>query len=229
MADDTPLDRFYQRYTQAELTPNGPRELVAPFAPHKHDLAVGNLGRHPVTLCLLFLQKVFAKFGRWEWNQDEAQTNLWIRDRYPQLARGEEERTHLKPALITQRGNIRSRGINGRRETPRIAANTRLILTSALMYCPMQISCVAKDGLEAEELASIVFGHFKAEENTLKPWGFHSVTDHDLGSEGPFLQNAEIDMVEVPVSFVIEFGWTWGRGPDGPDLMSISHLDVQDP
>lgn len=167
---------------------------------------------------LLALQEVFSKTDKWRYNDDVAKTNIYIQDRYPTTSTGEAERPALRAALITDRGPITVGNINGRGHNRRVTpqqGETGLVTFEDMVRCPMTIHCLAPKGPEAERMACIVFGMLVIDELTFKRRGVHAILNPEIGTEGALEQTAQLELVNVPVSFNMEFAWAWARRPDG--------------
>lgn len=167
---------------------------------------------------ILALQEVFSRTDKWRYNDDVSKTNIYIQDRYPQTTTGESERPSLRPAILTDRGPITVSNVNGRshnrRVTPQQGENG-LVTFEDIVNCPMTLYCLAPKGPEAERIACIVFGMLVIDEDTFKRRGVHAILNPEIGTEGPLEQTAQLELVNVPVSFTMQYGWAWARRPNG--------------
>lgn len=233
MADGTPTDKFLQSFERGRPSTKG----VRPFRPtqdfHQFDRDIYGLVEFPSKVMITVFQEVFARIDKWRFLPDVLKTNIYIQDRYPQSTTGEAESPALRPAIITDRGTITVANVNGRSHnrqvTPQQGENG-LVTFQDLVNCPMTIHCLAPDsGIEAERIASIVFGLLVIDEMAFKRRGIHAILSPEIGSEGPIEQLAHLKLVNVPVSFTMQYAWAWARRPDGDPIESLASLVITDP
>lgn len=227
---ETPTDAFVRSFYRGEQDPRG----VRPFAPsrtefHHYNKDLYGLVEFPTKVMLVALQEVFSHTDKWKYHPDVSQTNIYIQDRFPQSTTGEAERPDLFPALITDRGTLTVANVNGRGHNRRVTTQQGedgLVVHEDLVNCPMTVHCLAHNGPEAERLATIVFGIIVMDEPIFKRRGVHALLNVELGNEGPLAQTAHLDLVNVPVSFVMQYAWAWCRRPDGSFIDSLKDLVI---
>ena len=230
MAHETSTDKFLDTFTQGVASPSGIVPLKPPKAFHKLERDLYGLVEFPTKVLLMAFQEVFASLDKWRYSPEMSQTNIYIRDKYPELAAGDSQRTELKPAIVTDRGPIRKKNVDGRQNQKRFSIQYPTIIQfTDLLQVPMTLHCLSKKGPEAERIASAVFAVLVIDEDVFKRRGVHAVLGAEIGTEGLFAQDAEIALVDVPVSCVLEYAWSWARKPDGEPIISIAELGIEDP
>ncbi len=213
------------RTTDLLLAKIQPRRLIPFKRPlHRIDRDIYGLEEFPVKVLLLWFRDIFANMDRFRWNAEQKETNIFISDKYPEKLNEDE----LKPAILTDRGLIVPFNFNGRQRNPEPNLKAGIIEFGDLQVCQMTVHCLAKPGLEASQIASVVYALFNIDEDALKPRGIHALTGQALGSEGEFLTDSEYTLMDVPVSVTLQFGWSWARNLDG-DRFVKALVDVVDP
>ena len=233
MATGTPSDKYIESFTKGTMISNEIRPFRTPVAFHNFDSDIFALVEFPIKVILVALQEVFSKTGKWRYNSDVSKTNIYIQDRYPQTSTGEAERPSLRPAIITDRGPITVANVNGRNHCRRVTpqqGESGLVTYEDLVNCPMTVHCLAPGkGPEAERMACVVFGMLVVDEMSFKRRGVHAILNPEIGTEGPLEQTAHLDLVDVPVSFVMQYAWAWARRPDGGFIETLESLEITDP
>lgn len=234
MAHKNKTDEWLEKYAAGEVTASGIRPWRPKHALHKYKGTGSDakdawgLVEFPVKVLLYMLRELFTDFDedRFKWSENEKQTQIYIMDKYPQAMEGEQEKTEIKPAVLTDRGNITRRYVNGRQSNRRFAADDSMVMFSDLLQVPMTLHCLAENGTEAEYLAGAVFMMLSVDEETLKLRGGYSITNLSIGTEGPMLIDTGQRLTDVPVSFQMEYGWSWARKPDGTMLTRLGSLKI---
>lgn len=180
--------------------------------PHKIERSIYDLEAFPVYVMLRIFQAVFSQFDRFNWVEEFKESDIYIVDKYPEGLDEEE----LKPAIVTDRGNISLARINGRTRNKRVDQHLNVVEFSDMVQCQMTIHCASKVGVETGQIASAVMGILVQLEDDLKRWGIHALLDPSIGSEQPFDSGSEYELMETPVSVTIQYGWGWARKYDGP-------------
>lgn len=169
----------------------------------------GNLTLDIKYIFTSFLQKFFENQTRYKWSSNIQQTKIIIADKNA-IDIGVVER---RPSIIVSRGNLgwayatRAQGSMG--HNPKGAPITlgELHQTSEedstqtdLVRGSITINCLAKYGLQAEELANLCFFAISGNKNRFYKRGLHSITGLSLGEENILRSNSDIELTAVPVS-----------------------------
>lgn len=199
--------------------------VVSTADPRRHPVRVQvndvtALEDFPVAVMLQGCQELFRRYEEYLYEPELKRTKIIIADKFPD---GLEE-TEWKPAVVSDRGTIRSMQINGRGHNEERALKPgaasepgRLVrVFRQMLTCPLTFHCIAKEGIDASKIASIVFAMLVTDEDRFKPRGVHAITDVQLGSDNPVDYGAGYDLMECPVSCTLQFAWAWAIGPDGP-------------
>lgn len=225
MADPTKTDEFIDKFrTQPQRVPKAVR---------KHERDVYGIVEFPTKVTLAVYQEVFAVTDKWRYDDSLSETNIYIQDNYPTTGEGEAQRPELKPAIITARQTLSLAPVpHGRRNDTgsfiHPKTKQRVLTFTRKLRVPLVVHCVSKKGPEAERIAALVFAVLETGEDTFKRRGCDTITDHSIGAEGIFISGAEAELISVPVSFVMEYTWSWARLADGPEFLTAV-IDVQDP
>jgi hypothetical protein len=227
MSEKTAGQRFLDHFKHGKPSANGIIPLRFPQAMLKMQNPddAKEILAYPKRMLIISFREVFRDYPRYKWDQDNKLTRLFIRDAYPQLSEGESRETELRPAIIIQRGSARDGLINGRTDTTRVAADMSVIVSSVMMSMQMRIQCVAKLLEEANELAALTTKILKENELVFKQRGLHACPlGLGVGEEGPFITESELGLVAVPVSFSVEYSWSYARKPFGILLNKLAEL-----
>ena len=229
---ETNTDKFIRSFYKDPGDKAGIRPFRSNTRDHFHtfDKNLYGLVEFPSKVLLVAFQEVFAITDKWKYNDDPTKTNIYIADQYPDYATGEAEDPELRPAIITSRGSLTSANVNGRLHNRRVTpqqGEDGLVVFEQLLNCPMVIHCLAPRGPEAERIAALVFGMLVIDENIFKKRGVHALLNPEIGVEGPLEETSQLELVDVPVSCVMQFSWAWARRPDG-GFVEEGLLDVDD-
>lgn len=232
IAGDIPSDVFLRKTTLGAPRPGGGiRPLRPPREFHKiqDPRSIFALADFPTKALIYAYRKIFQinDFGKFRYEENQKRTGLYIRDQYPQLAQGSQT-TEQKPAVITSRGDLTPAYADGRQNQRRVSPDTQLSKFTERWQVPYTIHCLSKDGVEAEQLACVILWYMKTDEDIFKAnYGIHAILGLRMGVEGPSMVTSEIQMIEVPVTFTLEFSASWARKPDGDPLLKLASLDVR--
>jgi len=172
-----------------------PRELIGP---------VGNYPLYVKKVFLSFLQAYFSQYNRIDsrfyWTSDFRTTKILIVDK-----KSYDTGTHEKrPTIVINRG-------------PMVMMNTSInqlsdfnLVTGASTYSDLlstQISfnCIGKNGIELEELASIILNAIIGFKSELRKEGIHQITRLAVGQEVQLRNDVDDVFAVVP----IELGFTF--------------------
>lgn len=225
MAEKTKTDAFLEAFQRQ------PQRV--PKAVRKHERDVFGIVEFPTKVTLMIMQEVFSVFSTWRYTDDLSTTKIYIQDQYPSTGEGDAQRPELKPAIITARQTLSLASVpHGRRNDTGTfidpKTRNRILTFTRKLSVPMVVHCVSKKGPEAERIAALVFAVLETGEDTFKRRGCDAIMGHSVGAEGIFVSGAEAELISVPVSFQMEYTWSWARLSDGPEFKT-AEIDVQDP
>lgn len=139
-------------------------------------------------------------------NRNLAESKVQIADKYTVNLEDVEK----KPSMIVMRGAQRwgRRGLDQflRQEGPNSGSRH-----TDLVQGTFNISCMSKQGLEAETLAHYVFGFFSFFKKALREEikALHDIQGVDLGEELIAKSDSDHDVSVVPVTVSLLFQWSW--------------------
>jgi hypothetical protein len=167
---------------------------------------------------LAILQKFFYDHTEFTFSYDDEQTKIRIADIYAENLK----KLELRPAVLAKREDLRWRqvAINQflTQSGPSMADKFTDILDSRLT-----LNCVAREGLEAERLAGIVFMFFTQFRNALRQLKFvHEISLPAMGSEFLAEVDSTVDTSVVPVVINISINVSWALVEAGPVLQAIN-------
>ena len=179
-----------------------------------------------ITRCfLLFYQGLFEQFisGSYKWSVDEKITEIEITDQVP-IPR---TRIEQKPQIVTMRGPARFANLS-LDQMRTVNVHTGAKERTDLVSCTMAVNCIAKNGLEAQRIATIVARYTRDFKQVLQQLGrMHKVGDDiEIGPESPpgAFVAGEVDpeWTLVVVQLPFYFQWTDKVSPlNSPLLKSI--------
>jgi hypothetical protein len=103
---------------------------------------------------VLWLQGLFStrSAGQYKWSINDTETEILIHDHNPTNT----EKTNKRPFITTQRGAAILQGVSRDQTLSRTFAGDD-IKFSDIMRLNMNITCVAREGIEAQDLAYLIF------------------------------------------------------------------------
>jgi len=229
MADsiDNPTEDFLDTFDKGEARPPHPvLPLQPPKAFYKLHRSVFGLTDFPPQVFLQAFREVFRDFGPWRYDDEDKVTNIYIHDQMPDMAKGEQQRYATKPGVITQRGPISPSNTDGRQRQKRLAIDRSFTQFSERLVMPMTVHCLSKNGPEAEHIACGVFAILMVAEDVFKRRGIHAILDPTIQPEQPMYESGEYDLINVPVTYRVEYTWSWARLAWGWVPLGIACLDV---
>lgn len=188
MADKGTTWQGYQKNEQRKLTPN-----VAVFAK-----------RAP----LLFLQELFKERppGSFKYDSDDTKTEIQISDQHTVNL----DVVHHKPSIVAVRGPISSMnmglGGNGLESRPMTSGDRTY---NDLLSGSIAFSCYSREGIEAENIAFLVFNSFKLFKPILREAGFFTIKSVNIGAEALIESGAEDELYMVPVYVSLQIQDRW--------------------
>lgn len=185
------------------------------------------LGEEPLYYCtrvfLTFLQGLFEQLpsGSYRWSEDETLSEIAITNQVPIP----KARVDQKPQVVTMRGPAQFANLTldqMRSLNPRTGEKERTDLVS----CTMTINVIAKNAVECQRLAWIVFRHIRTFKALIQRHGLHKIGDElSMGPESPpgsFVTESDPEFVMISVYAPFHFQWTEKVRPlDAPLLRSL--------
>ena len=157
---------------------------------------------------LEFLQILFNErpAGSFHFDQDDTKTEIIISD----LHAVDLKMVGMRPAIIAVRGPLSWQGpglgsVLGR-DIPTGSYTFKELLTGSLA-----LSCVSREGIEAEQIAHLVFNSFKYFRPVLQKYGYFQIKSLSIGGESLVEIDGSNDMmvvVPIMISAMIEDQWT---------------------
>jgi hypothetical protein len=155
-----------------------------------------------------FLQILFSERppGSFHFDQDDTKTEIIISDMHAV----DLKLAGARPAIIAVRGPLSWQG-------PGLGSiSSRDIRTGSytfkeLLTGSLALSCASREGIEAEEIAHLVFNSFKYFRPVLQKYGYFQIKSLSLGGESLVEVEGSNDMlvvVPVMISALIEDQWT---------------------
>lgn len=159
---------------------------------------------------LEFLQILFSQRaeGSFKYDADESKTEIQIMDQNAV----DLEAIHTRPAIIGTRGPVSwaKMGLGGgsmqELHRPTGDATYTDMLTGSVAF-----SIISREGIEAEQIAHIVFNSFKFFRPVLQKYGFFSIKSLNLGASNLVVQEGENDdlhLIPVYVQADIQDRWS---------------------
>ena len=158
--------------------------------------AIGNYSLQVKYIFLAFLQGFFADHPRYTWVLgNPALSDILILDKYSYNIKTAGK----KPAIILSRGPMRWLNTSiGQRDTVDIISGAESY--NDLLEGSISLNCISKEGMEAEELASIVFNIITAYKNKLCGAGLHKIGHISISEEQAIKIDAEPNVSAITVS-----------------------------
>jgi len=163
---------------------------------------------------LEFLQILFgtrAK-GSYHYDPDDTKTDIQIAD----INSADLTAVNLRPAIIAARGPLNWQGIGlGQNAIESVNMRAGSITYNDLLVGSLSISCIAREGIEAEQIAHLVFNSFKFFTPTLRKRGFFSIKSLNIGGESLVEQEGGNDETYiVPIYLTAQIQERWSLSED---------------
>ncbi len=157
---------------------------------------------------LLFLQELFAgrPEGSWKYDSDDTKTEIQISDQHTVNL----DAVQVKPSIVAIRGPISAQnmGLGGNGlENRNLQSGARTY--NDLLSGSIAFSCYAREGIEAENLAYIVFNSFKLFKPILRESGYFTIKGVNLGAETLIESGSEDELYMVPVYVSVQVNDRW--------------------
>jgi hypothetical protein len=156
---------------------------------------------------LEFLQILFSEraAGSFHFDHDDTKTEIIISD----LHAVDLKMAGMRPAIVAVRGPLSWQGPGlgsvSERDIPTGRYTFKELLTGSLA-----LSCVSREGVEAEQIAHLVFNSFKYFRPVLQKYGFFQIKSLSIGGENLVEIEGSNDMlvvVPISISAMIEDQW----------------------
>lgn len=161
-----------------------------------------------------FLQILFSTRapGSLRYDKDEHSTEIQISDQHAV----DLETVHKRPAIIGIRGPISWQGLGiGGNAFESQNRKTGEMIFSDMLTGSVAFSCVSREGIEAEQMAHLVFNSFKFFKTVLQRYGFFSIKSLNIGSEALIAQEGDNDdLYLVPVYITAQIQDRWKLSDD---------------
>lgn len=156
---------------------------------------------------LEFLQILFGQRapGSFHYDEDDTKTDIFISD----LHAVDTKSVGVRPAIVAVRGPLSwqqmSLGSIESRDIPTGRYTFNDLLTGSVA-----LSCISREGIEAEQLGHLVFNSFKFFRPILQKYGYFSIKSLNIGGETLVEQEGADDrttVVSVYVTALIQDRW----------------------
>jgi hypothetical protein len=167
--------------------------------------------------CAIFCKRVAIEFlqilfgtraqGSYHYDSDDTKTEIQIADVYA----ADLTSINVRPCIIVQRGPLSWQGTGlGGSSIESINTQNRDTIYNDLLLGSLSISCMSREGIEAEQIAHLVFNSFKFFTPTLRKKGFFSIKSLNIGSEALIEQAGTSDetyIVPISISVIMQDRW----------------------
>lgn len=156
---------------------------------------------------LEFLQILFnqREEGSFHYDQDDTKTDILIAD----LHSVDIKTVGIRPAIIAVRGPLTWQDVGlGSIEHRDIPTGNYTI--NGLLNGSLALSCISREGIEAEQLGHLVFNSFKMFRPILQKYGFFQIKSLNIGAETLVEQEGSDDrttVVPIYISATIQDRW----------------------
>lgn len=156
---------------------------------------------------LEFLQILFSLrgSGSFHYDQDDTKSDILIADYHAV----DTKTVGLRPSIIGVRGPLTWQDV-GLGSIEFRDQRTGDYTISGLLNGSVALSCISREGIEAEQLAHLVFNSFKMFRPVLQKYGFFSIKGISIGGETLVEQEGADDrtyVVPVYVSAMVQDRW----------------------
>lgn len=175
-------------------------------------------GATPIPNTAIFLKRTTIEFlqilfsaraaGSYHYDHDENITEIQISDQHVT----DLEAYHTRPAIVGVRGPLSWQGMGlggGAFEGQNRLTGKQTF--NDLLTGSMAFSCISREGIEAENLAHLVFNSFKFFRPILQKYGFFTIKSLNIGGESLIVTDGVHDdlyIVPVYITAQIQDRWT---------------------
>jgi len=159
---------------------------------------------------LEFMQILFGTraSGSFHYDPDDTKTDIQIAD----INAADLTAINLRPAIIVARGPMNWQGLGlGNNAVEGVNMRTGDTTYNDLLVGSLSISCISREGIEAEQIAHLVFNSFKFFTPTLRKRGFFTIRSLNIGGESLVEQEGSSDetyIVPIYITAQVQERWT---------------------
>lgn len=159
---------------------------------------------------LEFLQTLFSvrEAGSFKYvSGDNTKSEITITD----LHAVELDAVNSRPAIIAVRGPLSFQGVGGIGNVQERSIRTGSYVFTDMLLGSVTFICMSREGIEAENIAHLVFNSFKYFKPVLQKYGYFTIKSLSLGSEMLVEQEGADDkttIVPVNVTAMIQDRWS---------------------
>ena len=161
-----------------------------------------------------FLQILFGcrAPGSLHYDSDDTQTDIQIAD----VNAADLDAVNHRPAIIVMRGPMSWQGLGlGNNAIEQKNTRTGETTYNDLLTGSLSVSCISREGIEAENIAHLVFNSFKFFNSTLRKNGFFTIKSLNIGAETLVEQEGSSDeMYIVPIYITAAVQERWTLSPE---------------
>jgi len=182
---------------------------------------------------LEFLQIIFSQRaqGSFHYDPDDTRTEIEIAD----VHAVDLKVVGRRPAIVAVRGPLSWQGVGlGGNSVESRDMKTGGYSFNDLLTGSVALSCISREGIEAEQIAHLVFNSFKFFRPVLQKYGFFSIKSLNIGAESLVEQEGADDktyVVPVYLSALIQDRWILeekaARKLEGIIVDELFHIDVK--
>lgn len=171
---------------------------------------------------LEFLRFLFERSSRYTYSDDELASKIYISDVFPV-----KEDYEKKPSIVVRRQNLvlTNRGVGhflGWTFSENFGSSYLDLLQSQVV-----IECYSREGLEAENIANLVFAGLLFYRRQLNKIGrIHDVLTAGIGEETPQMTSSTITLAMVPVQLSFTFAEQWSTEEVGEAIFKGITLET---
>jgi hypothetical protein len=155
------------------------------------------------------LRKLFAQNddNNWHWDDVDKLSKIRISDKNEIMFDSQDED---RPIVSVSRGPVR--GVNrviG--DFDKFDLKEGSFTYTEVMETSITVNCIARNGLEAEQLATMVYGFFKYNRENILALGFLRIDPPMISEEQVLSSSSDFNMFNVSVVFSAEYAIKWTR------------------
>lgn len=181
---------------------------------HRNTIATGdsipNVAIFLKRTSLEFLQAIFAVRAprHLRYAAEDTETEIQISD----IHAVDLKTASLRPAIIAVRGPLGWQGLGlGGGAVEKRSMSTGKYTFNDLLTGSVAFSCISREGIEAEQIAHLVFNSFKFFRPTLQKYGFFTIKSLNIGAEALIEQEGSDDRTTIVPVFLtaqVQDRWT---------------------
>lgn len=156
---------------------------------------------------LEFLQILFSQRGDYTYDPDDTKTKIQITDVHSL----DLSSINTRPAIVAVRGPLSWRGLGlGQNSMEGRNMKTGDTTYNDLMMGSLNLTVFSREGVEAEQIAHLVFNSFKFFSTVLMKQGYFSIKSLSMGGEALIEQsgsNVETKAVPINISAMVQDRW----------------------